>query len=97
MDGQNQTGCFCVGRLLWTALVTLPLISAVQEICDRTAAATSKRLGALADERFRRWRLGLRLLIGLLIVANGLNVAADVAAVGEGINFCMPPRRSCGR
>src|SRR4051795_11922614 len=49
--------------LLWTSLLTLPLMAAVQEICDRTALATGKSLGALADERFRRWRVGLGLLI----------------------------------
>ena len=31
--------------LLWTALVTLPLMAAVEEICDRTALATAKSLG----------------------------------------------------
>src|SRR5450756_2109927 len=33
--------------LLWTALITLPLMMAVQEICDRTALATGKTLGCL--------------------------------------------------
>ena len=31
--------------LLWSALVTLPLMAAVQEMCDRTALATGKGLG----------------------------------------------------
>ena len=82
-----QAGARFQYGLLWTALLTLPLMSAVQEICDRTALATGKSLGALADERFKRWRVGLGMLIGLLIVANVLNVAADVAAVGEGMNL----------
>src|SRR5438046_9205515 len=65
-----QAGARFQYGLLWTALLTLPLMSAVQEICDRTALATGKSLGALADERFKRWRVGLGMLIGLLIVAN---------------------------
>src|SRR4051794_1814994 len=40
--------------LLWLTLVTLPLMSAVQEICDRTALATGKSLGRLASESFGR-------------------------------------------
>src|SRR5438105_15678310 len=43
--------------LLWSALVTLPLMAAVQEMCDRTALATGKGLGELAVTRFTRaWR-----------------------------------------
>jgi len=37
---------------LWTALLTLPLMAGVQEICDRTALATGKGLGELALRRF---------------------------------------------
>src|ERR1700751_2383760 len=51
-----QAGAQFQYGLLWTSLLTLPLMAAVQETCDRTALATGKALGALADERFRRWR-----------------------------------------
>src|ERR1700674_4522002 len=40
---------------LWTALLSFPLMAAVQEICDRTALATGKGLGELAAERFNRF------------------------------------------
>jgi Mn2+/Fe2+ NRAMP family transporter len=40
--------------LVWTALITLPLMMAVQEICDRTALATGKTLGELARAHFGR-------------------------------------------
>src|SRR6202162_2627487 len=36
---------------LWTALLTLPLMAGVQEICDRTALATGTGLGGLAGPR----------------------------------------------
>src|SRR5213075_2988084 len=62
--------------LLWTALLTFPLMAVVQEMCDRTALATGKGLGELAVKRFdRRWRVVLVVLIGALMLANGLNVA----------------------
>jgi NRAMP (natural resistance-associated macrophage protein)-like metal ion transporter len=83
----SQAGAQFRYGLLWTSLLTLPLMAAVQEICDRTALATGKSLGALADERFRRCRAGLGVLIGLLIAANTLNIAADISAVGEGMNL----------
>src|SRR5487761_1816084 len=73
---------------LWTALLTFPLMASVQEICDRTALATGKGLGDLAAEKFTGW--GRRVVLGLvgpLIVANALNIAADLVAVGSGMQL----------
>jgi NRAMP (natural resistance-associated macrophage protein)-like metal ion transporter len=74
--------------LLWSALLTFPLMAAVQEMCDRTALATGKGLGELIVKRFGpRWRRVVAVLVGALIVANGLNIAADLVAVGSGMNL----------
>src|ERR1700686_1925297 len=74
--------------LLWPALITLPLMAAGQEICDRTALATGKSLGELAAKRFVGWRRPiLAVLIAALIVANALNVTADLLAVGSGMTL----------
>ena len=73
---------------LWTALLTFPLMAAVQEICDRTALATGKGLGELATERLGGKARGVVIgLVGLLIVANALNIAADLVAVGSGMTL----------
>jgi NRAMP (natural resistance-associated macrophage protein)-like metal ion transporter len=74
--------------LLWTALLTFPLMAAVQEICDRTALATGTGLGELAVKRFGT--VGKRIvtvLVVVLVVANTLNIAADLVAVGSGMNL----------
>ena len=73
--------------MLWVSLLTLPLMAAVQEICDRTALATGKGLGELAIRRFPRGRVIIAILIGALLLANVLNITADVVAVGEGMNL----------
>jgi Mn2+/Fe2+ NRAMP family transporter len=74
--------------MLWVALITFPLMAGVQEICDRTALATGKGLGELMVVRFARaWRIVIGVLIGVLIVANALNIAADLVAVGAGMNL----------
>lgn len=73
---------------LWTALFTFPLIAAIQEICDRTALATGTGLGELAVKRFHRkgrWLVGV--IFFALIVANTLNIAADLVAIGSGMNL----------
>src|SRR5713101_735782 len=84
----TQAGASFGFGLLWTALITFPLMAGVQEICDRTALATGKGLGQLATERLSHW--GRRIviaLVGLLIVANALNIAADLVAVGSGMRL----------
>lgn len=73
---------------LWVALFTFPLMAAVQEISDRTALATGEGLGELAVKRFKRTGksiVGAFLII--LIIANTLNIAADLVAIGSGMNL----------
>jgi NRAMP (natural resistance-associated macrophage protein)-like metal ion transporter len=84
----SQAGAQFGLALLWTAFVTFPLMAAVQEICDRTALATGTGLGELAERRFQRTgRSILGVLLIVLIVANGLNIAADLVAIGSGMNL----------
>lgn len=72
----------------WVALFTFPLMAGVQEICDRTALASGKGLGELIVVRFGRTsRLLILILLGLLIVANALNIAADLVAIGAGMRL----------
>ena len=74
--------------LLWASLLTLPLMAAVQETCDRTALATGKGMGELVTRRFAtRGRRVVGVLIVALIAANALNVAADLVAVGSGMQL----------
>ena len=83
-----QSGARFGFGMLWVALLTFPLMFGVQEICDRTALATGKGLGELIYLRFGRpWRVGIALLLVVLILANALNIAADLVAVGAGMHL----------
>jgi len=83
-----QSGAKFGFGLLWTALITLPLMAGVQEICDRTALTTGKNLGRLVTDRFAgRARIVIGALLGALFVANLFNITADLAAIGEGANL----------
>jgi NRAMP (natural resistance-associated macrophage protein)-like metal ion transporter len=83
-----QAGAKYGPSFLWAALLTFPLMAAVQEICDRTALATGLGLGELAAKKFERTgRLILAVLLGVLILANSLNIAADLVAVGSGMTL----------
>jgi NRAMP (natural resistance-associated macrophage protein)-like metal ion transporter len=84
----SQAGAQFGLAFIWTALVTFPLMAAVQEICDRTALATGEGLGELAVKRFHRTgRAILGVLLVVLIIANALNIAADVVAIGSGMTL----------
>jgi len=84
----SQAGARYGLAFLWTALLTLPLMAAVQEICDRTALATGTGLGELAIKRFHRaGRAIVSVLLVALVVANALNIAADLVAIGEGMQL----------
>ena len=84
----SQAGAQIGQAFLWAALVTLPLMASIQEICDRTALATGVGLGELAVRRFRRnGQALLALLLLVLLVANCLNIAADLVAVGSGMQL----------
>jgi NRAMP (natural resistance-associated macrophage protein)-like metal ion transporter len=83
-----QSGAQFRYGLVWTALVTWPLMTTVQEICDRTALTTGKGLGELIRSRFsRRTRAVIAALITLLMLANVLNMAADLVAIGQGMHL----------
>lgn len=83
-----QAGATFSNGMLWTAPVTLPMMMAVQEICDRTALATGDSLGRLARLKFsRRPRVVIAVLIVALLIANVLNAAADLMAIGQGMEL----------
>jgi NRAMP (natural resistance-associated macrophage protein)-like metal ion transporter len=83
-----QAGATYQNGLLWTVPVTLPLMMAAQEICDRTVLATGDSLGKLIRRKFsRRWRLIIGVLLAALVVANVLNGGADLMAIGQGMQL----------
>jgi NRAMP (natural resistance-associated macrophage protein)-like metal ion transporter len=67
--------------LLWTALLTWPLMAAVQMMCARIGKVTGKGLAGNFKQRFPKWLL-LAVAIALLI-ANTINIAADLAGMAD--------------
>src|SRR6202158_6489597 len=75
----SQVGSQFGYGLLWLALFTFPLMSAVQELCARIALQTGVGLGASLRRKFPGWLVGIAIL-GLL-AGNTFNVGADLGAV----------------
>jgi NRAMP (natural resistance-associated macrophage protein)-like metal ion transporter len=65
--------------LLWVALITLPMMIAVQEMCARIGLVTGTGLIAAMRRVMPAWLL--RVLVALVVAANTLNIAADVAGM----------------
>jgi Mn2+/Fe2+ NRAMP family transporter len=68
--------------LLWTALFTFPLMSAMQELCARIALHTGVGLGVSLRRKFSNWIVGPAILA--MLVANTINLGADLGAVAAG-------------
>jgi len=71
--------------LLWTSLLTLPLNAAIQETCARIGFVTGGGLAAVLRRHYPR-RL-LLALVALLLIANTINIGADITAVAAGISL----------
>ena len=66
-------------QLLWTSVVTYPLNVAVQSICARIGLVTGRGLASVIAGRYgRRW---LAPVTVLLLVANVINIGADIQAI----------------
>ena len=66
---------------LWTALVTWPLMAAVQTMCARIGMVTGRGLMAGLREKFPRPVLALACLA--LFIANTINVGADLTGMAD--------------
>src|SRR5664280_608929 len=77
----SQAGAQFGLNMLWTMPLAFPLMSAIQSMCARIGRVTGKGLAANIKSTFPP--AVLQGVVLLLLVANTLNIAADVAAMGE--------------
>jgi NRAMP (natural resistance-associated macrophage protein)-like metal ion transporter len=71
--------------LLWTSLLTLPLNATVQNMCARIGLVTGTGLATTLRKHYSR-RV-LLALVTMLLVANTINIGADIAAVAAGADL----------
>jgi Mn2+/Fe2+ NRAMP family transporter len=77
----SQAGAQFGFNMLWTMPLCFPLMAAIQSMCANIGRVTGKGLAANIKASFPRGVL--QGVVLLLLIANTLNIAADVAAVGE--------------
>ena len=84
----SQVGAQFGYGMLWTMLFSYPLMVAAQLTCARIGRVTGKGLAGNLREHYPRW--ALYPLVLLLLVANTINIGADLGAMGEGIHLLLP-------
>ncbi len=75
----SQTGAQFGYSQLWLAAWAYPFMSAIQEICGRIGMVTGRGLAELLREQYSRKVLVVA--VSLLLIANTVNVGADLGAM----------------
>lgn len=84
----SQVGAATGNRLLWSAPVLLPLAFAVQEACARLSLVTGLGLAGVIKQRLPR--PVLYLCLALVVIANTVNIAADLGSMAAALQLLVP-------
>ncbi|PYO80668.1 MAG: iron transporter [Gemmatimonadetes bacterium] len=71
--------------LLWTSLLTWPLMAAVQSMCARIGMVTGRGLASTFHTKFPRPVLAV--VAGALFLANTINIGADLAGMADAMEL----------
>ncbi len=83
----TQAGAQFGTGLLWTVFLSLPFMIAIQLVSARIGRVTGK--GVAANLRLHTPRAFLMSMVLLLVIANTINIAADIAAMGEALQLVV--------
>jgi NRAMP (natural resistance-associated macrophage protein)-like metal ion transporter len=83
----SQTGAQFGYAMCWVMLFCFPLMVAIQEISARMGRVTGKGIAGNIRTHQSRWLLYV--IVGLLLVANTINLGADLGAMGEAVKLLI--------
>jgi NRAMP (natural resistance-associated macrophage protein)-like metal ion transporter len=84
----SQAGAQFGFNLLWVALITYPLMTAIQLVSAQIGRVTGKGLASNIRTHYPAWLLYGA--VALLVVANVINIAADLSAMGAVAGLLLP-------
>ncbi|MFT3702073.1 MAG: Nramp family divalent metal transporter [Agriterribacter sp.] len=84
----TQVGAKFGTSLLWTAILTFPLMAAVQRMCARIGIVTTTGLTTTLKDHYPKWILYVMILFSAPAII--LNIGADVAAMGAVMHLLIP-------
>src|SRR5271169_2106208 len=79
----SQAGAAFGFAMCWVMLFTFPLMAAIQEISARIGRVTGQGIAGNIRAHYPRW-VGT-FIVSLLLVANILNLGADLGAMGDAL------------
>jgi NRAMP (natural resistance-associated macrophage protein)-like metal ion transporter len=83
----SQAGAQFGFNMLWTVLFTYPLMVGIQVVSARIGRVSGNGLATNIRQHYPAWLLYS--IVGLLLVANTINIAADIAAMGEALKLIV--------
>jgi NRAMP (natural resistance-associated macrophage protein)-like metal ion transporter len=83
----SQAGAQFGFTITWTLLFTYPLMAVIQEISARIGRTTGRGIAANIREHYPNWLL--QSIVALLLVANTINIGADLGAMGDAVNLLI--------
>jgi NRAMP (natural resistance-associated macrophage protein)-like metal ion transporter len=83
----SQAGAQFGFGMLWTLLFTYPLMAGIQIVSARIGRVTGHGLATNIRRHYPAWLLYF--IVGLLLLANTINIAADVAAMGDAAKLAI--------
>ncbi len=83
----TQAGAQFGTGVLWTVFLTLPFMIGIQLVSARIGRQSGQ--GIAANLRAHTPKVFLFAIVALLLVANTINIAADIAAMGEGLQLVV--------
>jgi NRAMP (natural resistance-associated macrophage protein)-like metal ion transporter len=84
----SQVGAQFGFSMLWTALITFPLMAVIQEICARIGLVTTNGLTTTLKDHYPKWVLWLMILFSFPAII--LNIGADIASMGAAAHMLFP-------
>jgi NRAMP (natural resistance-associated macrophage protein)-like metal ion transporter len=83
----SQAGAQFGFGLLWTLLFTYPLMAGIQIVSARIGRVTGHGLASNIRKHYPPWLLYA--IVSLLLLANTVNIAADIAAMGDAARLAI--------
>jgi NRAMP (natural resistance-associated macrophage protein)-like metal ion transporter len=83
----SQAGAQFGYGLCWVMLFCFPLMAAIQEISARIGRVTGQGIAGNIRAHYPAWLL--RTIVGLLLVANIINLGADLGAMGAALKLLI--------
>jgi NRAMP (natural resistance-associated macrophage protein)-like metal ion transporter len=83
----SQVGAQFGYAMLWTMLFSYPLMSGIQEISARIGRVTGRGIAGNMRKYYPRWLAYI--IAGLLVIANVINLGADLSAMGAALQLLI--------